>query len=501
VRQLSFYIAIFLSVVHGVQAQNVDAAALGYHDKIPIIINSELYIDTLVADRTVASISRHITVRHVSLQNLFNRTRIISLNDSVYSYRTDNIEFSISGTWRPLASIFENGLLVDTVMAHGAQIQILFRLIRDKQVVQKTTIKNLEIVPKVIGFRIKESWDTTPVPKIRAHFKVLKRLNVGYQLLNSSHLQLSPDKFISFQIDRINESKDSCIEYRIRTKDNVITNWTLAGHLIHLSSFKSNRIYTVDLRYKDSDKVNSYFIDALPKWFEYVWVEIILLIAALTIVILIYKLIRRFLRRRQTKARKLLEQQIKSLQLKLNPHFMFNVLGSIGGLMASDEKERALDSLNSFALMLREVLNDNNSLFIGLSRDIAMMQTYVTLEQLRFDFTFQVTVDPSINMEDIEFPPMLIQPSIENSIKHGIGIAGGMVSVTYHARNRDLVVTIQDNGSPKSEKKKEHSGHGIAITRDRINNLQRLYPEEKITYEVVHTTGGTLVRFIFTNWL
>jgi two-component system sensor histidine kinase LytS len=152
--------------------------------------------------------------------------------------------------------------------------------------------------------------------------------------------------------------------------------------------------------------------------------------------------------------------------------------------------------------MLREVLKDNNSLFTTLARDIAMMQTYVTLGATTVSTShFRLRLIRQSTWKNIEFPPMLIQPSIENSIKHGIGITGGMVSVTYHARNRDLVVTIQDNGSPKSEKKKEHSGHGIAITRDRINNLQRLYPEEKITYEVVHTTGGTLVRFIFTNWL
>lgn len=499
VKKLFLNISILFCCVQTTIGQPSKTNELLFIDRIPLIIQSDVYLDTLLPLQTIVILTGKIKIKAITIEDSIISPRIITTGDYYKPVSLGKVEFNINGHWKSLSS-FQKESFIDTVLRFSEKLTIRFRYAGTDSIIQQTTIKREERIPSLYGLLIKDKPDTLDSRQVSSNFKRNQPLFPGFEAI-PNEVNLYPDKTLIFQVKMQNENKDSSLFFRILEGKESTGNWIKTGHIINLNKLQSNKTYNLEIKYIEGSKSLIYKIIVLPKWFEHTLIKVFLTLLFLAIVITIYFLTIRILRRRQIKARKLLEQQIRNLQAKLNPHFMFNVLGSISGLMFEDEKERAMASLNSFAAMLRETLDNSDSIFISLTRDIAMMNTYVYLEQLRFDFKFQLTVDPAINIMSVDFPPMLIQPSIENAIKHGIPLSGGVISVVYQARNKDLIVTIRDNGSGKPKSKSERKGHGISITRERMDNLQKLYPKIKMTYELSHTATGTIVRFTFTDWL
>ena len=194
---------------------------------------------------------------------------------------------------------------------------------------------------------------------------------------------------------------------------------------------------------------------------------------------------------------------MKTVESQLNPHFVFNALSSIEGLVTNKENDRANEYLSVFSDIMRDTLRNSGELFISLSEDISMLEKYIRIEQLRFEFKYTMEIDPQLDLNAIEFPPMLLQPMVENAVKHGVSGLGnnGHISISFRKKSNDLVITIEDNGKKGAGKSKEGHGHGIPFTRERIDNLKKMYKKEKMEYNLLHTEKGTVVTFYFGNWL
>ncbi len=130
---------------------------------------------------------------------------------------------------------------------------------------------------------------------------------------------------------------------------------------------------------------------------------------------------------RETQKRLALEKQyrdseLKALKAQLNPHFIFNALNSIQEYIILNEKNLASDYLGKFADLMRRYLQYSNAGYITLQQEIESLRMYLDLEALRFgdDFQFQVQLDKSLNPELLQIPTMLIQPYVENALKHGL---------------------------------------------------------------------------------
>jgi two-component system LytT family sensor kinase len=152
--------------------------------------------------------------------------------------------------------------------------------------------------------------------------------------------------------------------------------------------------------------------------------------------------------------------------------------------------------------MMRNTLRNGDIVFTNLSEDIAMLEKYIRIEQLRFDFQYTIAIDPNIDTHATEFPPMLLQPAVENAVKHGVSGMGnmGLIAIAISQVGNDLVITIKDNGNKKHPQKSKGTGHGIVFTKERISFLHKLYKHE-IDYQMDYLTGETVVRFHFKNWL
>ncbi len=119
---------------------------------------------------------------------------------------------------------------------------------------------------------------------------------------------------------------------------------------------------------------------------------------------------------------KIQELTIQSLEAQMNPHFLFNGLSAVRDLVMKNRNDEATKYINTFALLLRNSLNNNRKQSISLQEEIQDTVHYLQIEKLRFgsSFKFSIVVDPDVDINDIDVPPKLLQPIAENCIKHGL---------------------------------------------------------------------------------
>ena len=186
-------------------------------------------------------------------------------------------------------------------------------------------------------------------------------------------------------------------------------------------------------------------------FYKKLWVQILAVAILLFVLgLLVYSYIKR-LKNRNKKAQKalklknhllLLEQ--KALRLQMNPHFIFNVLNGIKA-MGTSNPQKMETTINTFAIMLREILNNSRKDVISLDQEIKTLHKYLEVEQLMAltPFSYDIKVTSSLDTEEILIPPMLVQPFVENAIKHGISVLSsgekeGALSIHFIAKEATL---------------------------------------------------------------
>ncbi len=168
------------------------------------------------------------------------------------------------------------------------------------------------------------------------------------------------------------------------------------------------------------------------------------------------------LKKRLTLQKELAEYEQKALHLQMNPHFVFNCLGSISSFIVQNGTDSAIKYLSKFSKLMRLTLEYSKESLIPIDKEMESLQNYLELEQLRFDhgFDFSITKDKDIE-DDVALPPLLVQPFVENAIIHGIipKKSKGHVSVDFSLRDDALMCIIVDDGMgiTTSKKNKEHS--------------------------------------------
>jgi tetratricopeptide (TPR) repeat protein len=186
-------------------------------------------------------------------------------------------------------------------------------------------------------------------------------------------------------------------------------------------------------------------------------------IVSVMLVLLIIGGIIDFVRRKKRNALKqqTLNQQL--LRMQMNPHFLFNALGSIQNYMYRNETKKAAGYLNNFASLTRSILEHTSEDFISLDDEIKTLRNYLELEQMRTNhsFDYQILYENHLDTEFIELPPMLIQPFVENAVKHGLRNLDypGLLIIRFHEDDSTLHVIVTDNGHGVKEKPKKASGH------------------------------------------
>jgi hypothetical protein len=257
-------------------------------------------------------------------------------------------------------------------------------------------------------------------------------------------------------------------------------------------------------------------------------------------------------RARQREDRLILEKQLaeteqKALRAQMNPHFIYNVLNSIQQFVLRNDTEAALDYLAEFGDLIRRSFENSKRMAIPLKDEIDFLRTYLMLEKMRFDdeIDYHIEVDEAIDIQKTFVPSLLIQPFVENSVRHGLRHdrkrkdGGGRIEVVFHREELEdteaalheeasgrrkglrqgssrptsqrrpshrLICRIEDNGvgidedvARRAWMAEEHRATGMGITRSRLDLFNQV-SAVKVGMEVTNLQqeGKTGTRVVLT---
>ncbi|WP_315817812.1 sensor histidine kinase [Paraflavitalea speifideaquila] len=148
---------------------------------------------------------------------------------------------------------------------------------------------------------------------------------------------------------------------------------------------------------------------------------------------------------------------MSALLAQMNPHFLFNCLNSIDSYIIKNESRKASEYLNSFARLMRLILQNSRSNYISLKDEVETLELYLQMEGLRFrdQFRYEIRIVTQTDTASIVIPPMLIQPYVENAIWHGLmnkhDGTDRKVELLIEERGNNLYCVIQDNGIGRTQ--------------------------------------------------
>jgi signal transduction histidine kinase len=171
----------------------------------------------------------------------------------------------------------------------------------------------------------------------------------------------------------------------------------------------------------------------------------------------------------------LAQAQLDALRAQLNPHFLFNALNSVAMLVRAGARSDAVRALAELAELLRHALYGPSTAEVPLREELGFVERYLGIERMRFQDRLQVVMDVDPEALDVAVPSLLLQPLVENALKHGIAAraAGGRVTVSARVDGERLRLEVSDDGAGlPSGGPSPGGGLGLANTRAR---LERLY--------------------------
>lgn len=223
-------------------------------------------------------------------------------------------------------------------------------------------------------------------------------------------------------------------------------------------------------------------------WEERWFVILAILVGAGALWALILIRIKKLKRQNQEKIdsnNRMAELEQMALKAQMNPHFIFNSLNSIQKYVITKDIRGANKFVSDFARLMRLTLEISSKSRISIEEEVKYLSTYLELERIRFDNKFQyaIQVDPAIDSSAQSIPPMILQPFVENSIRHGVRYRDddkGRITIRFLKNDLFLVCIVEDNGigrelsgQYKSRTPMEYQSRGMALTERRIEMMNR----------------------------
>lgn len=317
------------------------------------------------------------------------------------------------------------------------------------------------------------------------------------------YLKLPYDQnHLSFDFFAVNFSNPDAVKYR----------WKLVGfdkdwspeskeHNIVYSNISPGK-YTFLVKACNEDGVwnehpvkVSFTIDA-PFWMQWWFIALEVLFVAL-IIFMVFRWQANRIRAKAAEtqkqlqmAKEIVELEQKTLRLQMNPHFIFNALNSIQSQIGTGNEKEARYYLAKFSRLMRQILDNSRNAVITLEEEVETLENYLLIEKFcngdRFDY--EIHVDEKLETDYIQMPPMLLQPFVENAIKHGLkhldpqgkAMQRGKITVEFREQGNLLECSVTDNGigREKSEelnrnsKETYHQSTALAVTQERLDLLR-----------------------------
>ena len=468
--------------------------------------NDNLFIATVEQGIYVVKnkkVTGHITIANGLLSNRIKRIRLsneylwIINGGAVQAWNIKSNEIKTINTTDGLLSseIFDVEVLHDTVYV--------------------ATASGIQFFPQNIETRNSFS----PVSLIAA----VKADDSDIALTNKATLPYYT-KNITISLQGIALKSDGNFTYRYRLLP-ADTSWISVSaneNMVRFSALPPGN-YTFESRVVNEDGIMSKdaavftFSIAKPWWQQWLFRSLVILM----LLLLAYLIFKNRLKANQQKLtveleksrvqEELRQSQLSSLKAQMNPHFMFNALNSIQEFILLNDKKQANMYMGKFADMMRLILDMSNKDTITLDEELRSLDLYLQLEALRFEeqFSFSIDKDKSINVAYIHMPAMIIQPYVENAVKHGLLHKPGEKKLSIHfslVNEHTLCCTVTDNGIGRKRsgeinemRQKKYSSFATGATQKRLELLNYRKKELiSVTYKDLYDPAGQATGTVVT---
>jgi hypothetical protein len=312
--------------------------------------------------------------------------------------------------------------------------------------------------------------------------------------------------------------------YKINNND-----WELApaeSRILKLSSLSPEN-YTVSFRlgdkYQNNNSIQTIQFNIKNPWWKQWWFVTIYILAILGVAFAYYKYqTKKLIKRNELLAEKneleksLNNSILTSIKAQMNPHFFYNALNAIQSFIITNDKKSATAYLSKFSKLTRMVLEMSEKKYVSLNDELVVLSIYVEIEKLRFDnnLTFNLNIANDLNINFIKIPSMIIQPYVENAIRHGLLHKKGerTLTITFEKKDGNLQIIIDDNGIGRKQsaeinkiKKEKYQSFSTKANQTRIellnkgsNNKMGVEFIDKVDEEN-NATGTTVIITIALN--
>ncbi len=263
---------------------------------------------------------------------------------------------------------------------------------------------------------------------------------------------------------------DNLSEYH-KIKDSILSEENKINTLKLQQQFENERRIN---EYKLLQSENEQIRSSLKLSNTWLFGSIAISILVLVLIYLFYK----NKRIRDDKIRMELEKSVldlksTALMAQLNPHLVFNILNSIQGLVASNEREKANIYISKFSMFMRKCIELSEVSSVPIHEELQLLSEYFDLEKLRFEDQITLNIQ-SPTESNVMVPPLILQPLVENSIKHGLHRnkgEQGVIEITISDKDKFTEILVKDNGKGFPKDIQINSGHGIGISLQRLKTL------------------------------
>jgi ligand-binding sensor domain-containing protein/two-component sensor histidine kinase len=375
---------------------------------------------------------------------------------------------------------------------------------------------------KIIDFELQNNflWIVTQKGVQRLNMDAIQPFNftpsiaINELLVNDSSISINTNQLFNFNQNKFefvigtnNIKYKNEITYHYQLVD-IDKKWQTNNYSSNKIKYKSlppgSYVFQVKskCRNNESEIISYHFKIAEPYWNTW-WFYVLCL---LTFIIIVYLIFNREIKKQRKKIQ--LESELNTSKLiaiksQMNPHFIFNAINSIQDLILKGDIDNSYSYIIKFSKLVRQTLSFSDKEFIDLEAEIELLKVYLELEKLRFkdDFKYSITCD----LEDLQVPPMLIQPFVENAIKHGLLHKEGSKTIDVLFKKDDtLTCTVTDNGigrnkaqEIKERQQKNHQSFSVNATKSRFTIMQSHYQQSLgVSFKDLNSTEentGTIV--------
>ena len=285
----------------------------------------------------------------------------------------------------------------------------------------------------------------------------------------------------------------------------VIQNWTpLYDNNIQFTNLEPGR-YNLDVETSDQILKSKFLTQASffipPFYYEITWVRVLFFIVLLLLVTLLFiKLLKKSKADSELK-RKMAMAELDSLRNQMNPHFIFNALNAIQYFIFDNDQEKAGKFLSKFSVLIRKSLEFSKLNFISVQAEIDFIRDYMEMEKMRFTrkFNYEIVVAPDLDLDNSFIPPLLMQPLIENSIKHGFRDMqqDGLVTIKIWLEEKDILgYSVLDNGTGMLNNDAKEEGYKTSLSHSILKERFLLLKDHS---KVNTNIGMNIQNFYFDN--